>query len=130
MYAKQTETIMKIIALLLLLIPAISTAQYEYNENQQALWDAMANSAPSYEMLLACNRNYTANLVYENVVKLAATMVQNDRDIQITMNMWREARAQASMQYYGTISQLANNPEGDLCNNLETRVIRILGEGV
>ena len=121
---------MKSLVLSLLLLPLTAFAQFEDNPAQQRLWEAMLNSAPAYEMLLACEREITANLIYEDVTSIAATLVQNRRDIDIAMQMWREARAQAAMQYWDSIQGLARDPEGAVCNRLENDIIEILGAGV
>jgi len=121
---------MKVLVLVLLLLPFTAFAQFEENPAQQRLWQAMTNSAPAYEMLLACERDVTANLIYEDVTGMAATLVRNRRDVDIAMQMWREARAQAAMQYWDSIQGLARNPEGAVCNQLENEIIQILGAGV
>jgi hypothetical protein len=90
----------------------------------------MTNAAPAYEMLLACEREITANLIYEDVTSMAAGMVQNRGDIDIAMQMWQEARAQATMQYWDSIQGLARDPEGAICNDLENEIIQLLGKGV
>jgi len=121
---------MRSFVLVLLLLPLTAFAQFEENPNQQRLWEAMTNSAPAYEMLLACEREVTANLIYDDITNMAAGMVQNRRDIDIAMQMWQEARAQASMQYWDSIQGLARNPESPVCNQLENDIIEILGAGV
>jgi len=121
---------MKAFVLVLLLLPLTAIAQYEDHPAQQRLWQAMTNSAPAYEMLIACEREVTANLIYEDVTRMAATLVENRRDIDIAMQMWREARAQAAMQYWDSIQGLARDPEGPVCNQLENKIIQILGAGV
>jgi len=121
---------MKHLALALLLMPFHAFAQFENNPNQQRLWEGMINMAPAYEMLLACERDVTADLIYKDMTRMAAAVVQNRRDVEIAMEMWNRARAEASLQYYDSIGGLANNPNGDACNNLENEIIEILGEGV
>lgn len=121
---------MRNLVLALLLLPVTAIAQYEDHPGQQMLWEGMTNMAPGYEMLLACERDYTAELVYKNMTQLASTVVQNRRDIDIAFEMWQQARKEASMQYYDTIRGLERNPEGEACNNLESRIIQILDAGV
>lgn len=121
---------MRTFILALLLLPATVFAQYENNPQQQNLWEAMTNVAPAYEMLLACDRDYTANLVWEDLAAFAATMVQNERDVLITHEMWREARSNAQITYWNAIRSMRQNPQGSVCDDLENDVIGILGEGV
>lgn len=121
---------MRTFVLALLLMPVTAFAQFEDNPTQQRLWEGMQNMAPAYEMLLACERDYTAELIYQDMTRMAATVVQNRRDIEITLEMWKRARAEASLQYYDSIGGLANDPQGEVCNNLENEIIQILGEGV
>ena len=54
---------MRNLVLALLLLPVTAIAQYEDHPGQQMLWEGMTDFAPGYEMLLACERDYTAELV-------------------------------------------------------------------
>ena len=121
---------MKALVLALLLLPLTAIAQYEDHPDQQRLWELMQNVAPSYEMLSACGRDYTAGLVYDDVKNAIAAIVQDRRDIDIAMQMWSEAKMRAAVQYHDTIRTLSRNPDGKLCNDLENEVIQIMGAGV
>ena len=121
---------MKALVLALLLLPGTVLAQYENNPAQQALWDYMSTAAPAYAMLNACGRDYTAEFLYNDMMGMAAQLVLNQRDVEITMRMWNQAQAQASLEYYDILARLANSPESDACNQLEADVIRSLGAGV
>ena len=61
---------MRTLILVLLLLPITALAQFEDNPQQQTLWDSMNNAAPSYEMLLACERDVTAEIVFDTVKEM------------------------------------------------------------
>jgi len=121
---------MKALVLALLLLPGTVLAQYENNPAQQALWDYMSTAAPAYAMLNACGRDYTAEFLYNDMMGMAAQLVQNQRDVEITMRMWSRAQAQASLEYYDTLARLANNPESESCDLIETEIVQLMGESV
>ena len=119
-----------IILALLLLLPASAFAQFENNPTQQRLWTAMTNVAGTYQMLLACDRDYTAGLVYDEIVKFTRPLIQNQSDLDIAGEMWAAALNQASVTYRSAISKLERNPQGEACNYLESEAIRILDRGI
>jgi hypothetical protein len=121
---------MRTIVLALLLLPVTAFSQFEDNPVQQELWEGMTNTAPAYEMLLACERDVTADLVWEDVKALTASLVGNQRDIEIAMEMWREARTQAQIEYHDALQGMSREPNGEVCNNLEDRVIRLFNQSV
>jgi len=121
---------MRTVVLALLLLPLTALAQYEDHPAQQELWEGMTNTAPAYEMLIACERDVAANMVWQDVKQLTASLVGNRRDIDIAIEMWREARTQAQIEYHDVLEAMTREPNGEVCNNLEDRVIRLFNQSV
>lgn len=121
---------MRTLILALLLLPITALAQYEDHPAQQRLWEGMTNIAPAYEMLIACERDVAANMVWQDVKALTASLVGNRADIDIAMQMWREARTQAQIEYWDSLQSLSQAPNGEACNDFEDRIIRLFNQGV
>ena len=90
----------------------------------------MTNTAPAYEMLLACERDVTANLLLESVQEFIALSVSTENDVRIAVEMWNRARINARLEYSDTIRGLTQTPQGKICNDLENDVIHNLNEGI
>jgi len=121
---------MRTLALALLLLPIHTFAQFEDNPNQQRLWEGMTNMAPDYEMLIACERAVSANFILEDIKEMIAITAKSRQDIEIAMEMWSRARSRAAVDYFETLKGLEQNPNGESCNNLEDRVIRLFNQSV
>jgi len=121
---------MRTLILVLLLLPATALAQFEDNPQQQTLWDSMNNAAPSYEMLLACERDVTADLLLDTVKEFIALSVNTREDINIAFNMWNRARADAAIEYFETLRGLERQPEGEICSELENDIINDFGNAI
>jgi len=121
---------MRTLVLALLLLPLTVSAQFEDNPKQQTLWEGMTNSAPAYEMLIACERAVSANFILEDIKEMIAITAETRQDIEIAMEMWSRARSRAAVDYFETLKGLEQNPNGEACNNLENKVIQIYNRGV
>ena len=117
---------MRNLLLILLLLPVTAFAQFDNNPAQQRLWNSMTNAAPAYEMLLACERAVTADLMLDDVKEMIALIVQNRNDARIALEMWDRARSQALIEYNSTLRGLAQDPEGSVCNQLEHNIIETM----
>jgi len=121
---------MRTLLLVLLLLPATALAQFEDNPQQQTLWDSMNNAAPSYEMLLACERDVTADIVFDTVKEMMSLMVKTNSDIEIAFEMWSRARSNAAIEYFETLKGMEQNPNSPVCDKLENNVIQAMGRGI
>ena len=121
---------MRTLLLVLLLLPATALAQFEDNPQQQTLWDSMNNAAPSYEMLLACERDVTADIVFDTVKEMMSLMVKTNSDIEIAFEMCSRARSAAAIEYLETLRGMEQNPNSKVCDRLENDLIQVLGRGI
>jgi len=90
----------------------------------------MNNAAPAYEMLLACEREVTADIVFDNVKELMSLMVRTNSDIEIAFEMWSRARSQAAIEYFETLRGMQQDPNGTVCDELENDVIQAMNRGI
>jgi len=121
---------MRTFILALLLLPLTAFSQFEDNPVQQELWEGMTNSAPAYEMLIACERAVSANFILEDIKEMISITATSRSDVEIAMEMWSRARSRAAIDYFETLKGLEQNPNGEACNDLETRVIGIYDRGI
>ena len=121
---------MRTIILALLLLPFAAIAQYEDHPAQQRLWESMQNVAPSYEMLLACERDVTADIVFDTVKEMMSLIVQSNSDIEIAFEMWSRARSNAAIEYFETLRGMEQNPNSPVCDELENNVIQAMNRGI
>lgn len=121
---------MRKLILAFLLFPLVSTAQYENHPDQQALWDYMKVTAPTYMILTACERDYTADLLYTDLMGLAAMIVLDRRDAAIVLEMWEQAQAQAALEYQSQLAGAGQDPDSEACDTLENSIIEMLDAGV
>jgi len=121
---------MRTLLLILLLAPAVALAQFEDNPQQQTLWNSMNHAAPAYEMLLACEREVTADIVFDTVKEMMSLIVQSNSDIEIAFDMWSRARSQAAIEYFETLRGMQQNPNSPVCDELENDVIQAMNRGI
>jgi len=121
---------MRNLVLALLLLPVTALAQFEDNPKQQTLWEGMTNSAPAYEMLIACERSVSANFILEDIKEMIAITATSRSDVEIAFEMWSRARSRAAVDYFETLKGLEQNPNGEACNNIENKVIQIYDQGI
>jgi len=121
---------MRTFILALLLLPLTVSAQFEDNPKQQTLWEGMTNSAPAYEMLIACERAVSANFILEDIKEMIAITATSRSDVEVAFEMWSRARSRAAVDYFETLKGLEQNPNGEACNNIENKVIQIYDRGI
>ena len=121
---------MRAFILALLLLPLTVSAQFEDNPKQQTLWEGMTNSAPAYEMLIACERAVSANFILDDIKEMIAITATSRQDVEVAFEMWSRARSRAAVDYFETLKGLEQNPNGEACNNIENKVIQIYDRGI
>lgn len=121
---------MRNLVLALLLLPLTVSAQFEDNPVQQDLWEGMTNSAPAYEMLIACERAVSADFILEDIKEMIAITATSRQDVEVAFEMWSRARSRAAVDYFETLKGLEQNPNGEACNNIENKVIQIYDRGI
>ena len=116
-----------IIATTLALSSFGAAAQYENNPPQQELWNVFQAAAPYYVALNDCKREYTAQLVWDEMDRAASLIVSNEADAKIAYNMWEAARERTRNQHRRELAFARENPESDFCDKMEDAAIEALG---
>ena len=124
---------MRAFILALLLLPAVATAQYEANPNQQQVWKTLQDTAPVHEILKACDRDVVADLLWNYVEQRLHPLVGTENNWRIVNDMWQQARRQARVQYHNLLVDIVQDSEGELaevCNSAEQFTVQMIGAGV
>ena len=116
-----------IIATTLALSSFSAAAQYENNPLQQELWNVFQAAAPYYVALKDCEREYTAQLVWDEMDRAASLIVANEADARIAYDMWEAARERTRSQHRRELAYARSNPESTFCNKMEDAAIEALG---
>ena len=102
-------------------------AQYENNPPQQELWKVFQAAAPYYVALKDCEREYTAQLVWDEMDRAASLIVANEADAKIAYNMWEAARQNTRNEHQRELAYARENPESSFCDKMEDAAIDALG---
>ena len=124
---------MRAFILALLLLPAVATAQYEANPNQQQVWKTLQDTAPVHEILKACDRDVVADLLWNYVEQRLHPLVGTENNWRIVNDMWQQARRQARVQEHNLLVAIVQDSEGELaevCNSVEQFTVQMIGAGV
>ena len=116
-----------VIATTLALASFGAAAQYENNPPQQQLWNVFQAAAPYYVALKDCEREYTAQLVWDEMDRAASVIVANEADAKIAYNMWEAARQNTRNQHRRELAYARSNPESGFCDKIEDAAIEALG---
>ena len=107
-----------------------AAAQDQIPPQQWDIWEVMLSIAPAYEAMLACDRPRTAELIRNTVAQISMSIVQTDEDLRIIEDMWRQARTEAYFNFLETLQDLARDPSGEFCNQMELLIVQRLRVGV
>ena len=123
---------MRAFILALLLLPAVATAQYESNSNQQLVWKTLQDTAPVHEILRACDNKLIADLLWDYMRQRLQPLVGTENNWRIVNDMWQQARRQARVQYHNLLVNIVQDSEGELaevCNSAEQFTVQMIGAG-
>ena len=123
---------MRAFILALLLLPAVATAQYEANSNQQLVWKTLQDTAPVHEVLKACDRDVVAGMLWDYMKQRLHPLVGTENNWRIVNDMWQQARRQARVQDHNLLVAIVQDSEGELaevCNSVEQFTVQMIGAG-